>query len=295
MKQRFQGNIAVHAITWGKDHIKALEEAHALGYKAMEPWPTFGLQYEGREQQLKELLEQYDLKLTAFYGGASGEIGRKFSHPHKREAIVEHNVRLAKIIAACDGGHLVLGPGGPRERATTPEELKVAAATINEVADRTFELGVKACVHPHLWTELQDEAELDALMDMCNPNVFFAPDSAHLQGAGMEIDQIVRKYKERVAYVHLKDLMPEEARVEDFPMLMGNEALPVFCELGLGPVRFRPFLEALDEIEYDGWITVEIDKSTSTPYQSLQICRDFIEQTLGIPIQGVPVRSKNWK
>lgn len=293
---RFRGNIAVHAITWGKDHFKALEEAHALGYKAIEPWPTFGLEYEGRESELNEILDRYDMKMSALYGGASGGKARKFCDPTKKDEIVDYNVRLAKVIAGCNSGHLVLGPGGPRERATSLDELKVSAATINEVAKRTYELGVKACVHPHLWTELQDEEELDALMELCDPDVvFFAPDTAHLQGAGMDIVQIVRKYKDRVAYVHLKDIMPKEARVEDFPMLMGNEALPVFCELGFGPIDFQKFINELNHIQYDGWITVEIDKSTSTPYQSLQICRDYVEQTLGIPIRGVPVQSKAWK
>ncbi|WP_127583475.1 sugar phosphate isomerase/epimerase family protein [Paenibacillus koleovorans] len=290
MLERFKGHISVHAITWGQEHIKALEEASQLGYRAIEPWPTFALTYEGRETELVELLDRYGLVMSGLYGGASGEKGRKFSDPTKRVSIIDHNVRLARILAKCGAGHLIFGPGGPRERPTTLEELKIAASTINEAAKRTFELGVKACVHPHLWTELQDENELDALMEYCDPDVvFFAPDSAHLTGAGMDPAAVVRRYKEKVAYVHLKDLMPKEARVEDFPMLMGNEALPVFCELGLGPVQFLPFMEELDAIGYDGWVTVEIDKSTSTPFQSLQICRDYVERELGIPIQGVPV------
>ncbi|WP_340003914.1 hypothetical protein MHH52_18305 [Paenibacillus sp. FSL K6-0276] len=58
-------------------------------------------------------------------------------------------MRLAKIIAKCGADILVLGPGGTRDQPSTLEELKVAAATINEVAKRTYALGVKSCVHPH--------------------------------------------------------------------------------------------------------------------------------------------------
>jgi len=282
----FKGKIAVHAITWGDNHLLALEEASRLGFQAIEPWPSFALSYENREPELRELLDKHGLRMTALYGGASGEASRRFADPSKREDIADFNARLAKIAKACGADRLVFGPGGPRERPLTLEELKIAAATIDEAAKRTFELGVKACLHPHLWTEVQDRNELETLLELTDPEyVYFAPDTAHLAGAGMDPAKLIRKYKERVAYVHLKDLTKEDATAEDFPMLTGNEALPVFCELGLGRIEFDPIVDALRDIEYDGWVTVEIDRSTSTPYRSLEICRDFVEQRLGIPIR----------
>ncbi|RXZ84732.1 xylose isomerase [Paenibacillaceae bacterium] len=284
----FKGKIGVHAITWGQDHFKALEEASKLGYSAIEPWASFVLEYEDRTEEFKEILGRHNLVMTALYGGASGEMNRRFADPASRNDIIEYNARLARVIAKLGAEHLVFGPGGPRQKPTTLEELKHAAITINEAAKRTFELGVKACLHPHLWTEVQDENELDALMTLCDPDVvFFAPDTAHLTGAGMDPAAIIRKYRERVAYVHLKDLTSKEATKEDFPMLLGNEALPVFCELGLGSIDFPPVIEALKEIGYTGWLTVEIDQSTSTPLQSLEICRDFVEQQLNIKVKGV--------
>lgn len=283
----FKGNVAVHAITWGQDHMTALKEASELGYRAIEPWAAFALQYENREEELLEVLDRFGLTITGLYGGASGELGRRFGDPSKMEGIIEHNVRLAKLLSKCgpDSRFIVLGPGGPRENPSSIAEIQVMAATINETAKRTLEFGVKSCVHPHLWTEIQDENELHGLMELCGPEVFFAPDTAHLTGAGMNAASIIRQYRNRVAYVHLKDLTPKEARVEDFPMLLGNEALPVFCELGLGTIDFQPIIEALVDIGYTGWLTVEIDQSTSTPYQSLQICRDYVEQQLGITIR----------
>ncbi|WP_152397615.1 sugar phosphate isomerase/epimerase family protein [Paenibacillus cellulositrophicus] len=284
----FKGKISVHAITWGQDHFKALEEASALGYTAIEPWSSFALSYENRINEFKELLSSKGLVMTALYGGASGEMNRRFIDPASRKVIIDYNVRLARIIAECGAQNLVFGPGGPRQKPTTMDELKVAAETINEAAKRTYDLGVKACLHPHLWTEVQDENELDTLMNLTDPEVvFFAPDTAHLTGGGMDPVAVIRKYRDRVAYVHLKDLTSKEATKEDFPMLLGNESLPVFCELGLGTINFQPVIEALSDIGYTGWMTVEIDQSTSTPIQSLEICRNFVERELNIPIKGV--------
>jgi hypothetical protein len=57
--------------------------------------------------------------------------------------------------------------------------------------------------------------------------------------------------------------------------------LPIFCELGLGTIDFAPILDAIREIDYTGWLTVEIDQSTSTPIQSLRQCRDWAVRNLG--------------
>ncbi|WP_419876365.1 sugar phosphate isomerase/epimerase family protein [Candidatus Pristimantibacillus sp. PTI5] len=252
----------------------------------MEPWPSFALQYEQNIAQFKELLAQYNLELAALYGGVTGAVSSKFTDPSKRQEIIDYNVRLARIVSQCGAGHLVLGPGGPRQRPASLEELKTATATIIETAKRTFELGVKACLHPHLWTEVQNENELDTIMELCDSDVvFFAPDTAQLTGAGMNPAELIRRYKDRVAYVHLKDVTKEGAVAEDFPMLDGNE-VPVFCELGLGKIDFDSIIEALNDVQYQGWVTVEIDRSTSTPYRSLEICRDFVEQRLRIPVRG---------
>lgn len=186
---RFKGKIAAHAITWGAEDLLALEELSKLGFRAVEPWPRFALRYEDRVEELKELLERHKLVVASLYGGASGEPGRKFGDPAKREDIVAYNVRLAKLLSMLGATELVLGPGAPREAPTTPVELKQAAATINATAKATLEYGVKSCVHPHLWTELQDENELDTLMELCDPAcVFLAPDTAHLTNVANGLD-----------------------------------------------------------------------------------------------------------
>lgn len=275
--------VSCHLITWGEDLLKGLEEASQLGYQACETFTHIALRYEDKVEEFKELLANNGFVLSALYGGGT------FSDKSKQKEVIEYNTRVAKFLAACGSDRIVFGPGGPRtEGGTTLEELKIAAETINEASKRCSDLGVKACVHPHLWTEIQNENEIDAIMELTDPNyVFFCPDTAHLTKAGMDPVAIMRRYRDRIAYLHLKDVTPEdELDAEKFPILTGNEALPIFCELGLGTINFQPIFNFLEEIGYGGWVTVEIDQSTSTPYQSLQICRDFVEQIFGLPVRS---------
>ncbi|MFZ4453890.1 sugar phosphate isomerase/epimerase family protein [Salibacterium aidingense] len=274
--------VSCHLITWGNELLTGMKEASELGYQACETFTHNALEYEHDVEQFQELLQQHGFQLSALYGGG------RFSDPAKRKDIIEENTRVARFLAANGSGYIMFGPKGPRtEGGTTTEELKIAAETINEAAKACADLGVKACVHPHLGTEIELEHELDAVMEHTDPDyVYFCPDTAHLAKAGMDPLAIVKRYRDRIGYVHLKDISPEHVDAESFPILSGNEAMPIFCELGLGilPDSIREVTEYLKETSYNGWMTVEIDKSTSTPYQSLKTCRDFVENQLHLSL-----------
>ena len=272
--------VSVHLITWGEDLVTGLREAAELGYTACETFTHIALRYEDCLPEFQDLLAQHGFRLSALYGGG------RFSDPAQRSEVVEYNTRVARFLVANGADRIVFGPAGPRTPGgMTLDELKEAARTIDEAARRTYDLGVLACVHPHLGTEIETRREIDAIMEMTDPRyVFLAPDTAHLTRAGMDPVEVMRTYGARIRYVHLKDVTPAEPDRSQFTAFTGTEQLPIFCELGLGPVDFPAVIELLRSLDYQGWLTVEIDKSTSTPYNSLRICREYMEQRLGIPV-----------
>ena len=272
--------ISCHLITWGQDLETGMREASELGYRACETFTQHALAYEGRVEEYKGLLASHNLRLSALYAGG------QFGNPDKTQEVIEFNERIARFLAEAGVDRIVFGPGGKHEGKAGAEQLRQMARTINEAARRTYDLGVLACVHPHLGTEIQDREEIDAIMELTDPEVvFFCPDTAHLAGAGMDPAEIIRAYGSRMRYMHLKDLTPETPHPSAFANFSGNEALPIFCELGLGTIDFEPVMGALRDVGYDGWMTVEIDVSTSTPYQSVEQCRDFVTSKLGLSLE----------
>src|SRR5215472_660852 len=277
--------ISCHLITWGDSFEQALHEVEELGFHACEPFPRNALVFEENPAAFQDLLVAHNLRLSALYGGG------RFSDPERREEIVANNTRLARFLAALGVDRLVFGPGGPRNPGgTTQEELREAAQTINEAARACYELGVLACVHPHLGTEIETEPEIDTIMEMTDPRyVFFCPDSAHLTGAEIDVPLIIRRYGERIRYMHIKDLRAgviEERRGQrtGVQVVSGTERLPIFCELGRGIIDYAPIMDALQDVSYNSWITVEIDVSLTTPKESLAICRDYLLNKLGLSV-----------
>jgi len=271
--------ISCHLITWGEDLDTGMREASELGFHACETFTHLALAYEDRIDEFRELLGTRGLRLSALYGGG------RFSDPTQAEDVIAYNTKVARFLAAMGVDRIVFGPRGPREGKTDLARLRQMATTINEAAKRTADLGVLACVHPHLGTELQDRDELDAVMELTDERfVYFCPDTAHLAAAGADVPEVIRTYGSRMRYMHIKDLTPADPDPAVFASSAGNEQLPIFCELGLGTVDFAPIMAALGDVGYNAWITVEIDKSTSTPYQSLRQCRDFLINNLGFSL-----------
>lgn len=275
--------LSCHLITWGREWRHGMEEAAGLGFKACETFTHVAMEYEQKVDEFKELLDSHGLRLSALYGGGT------FADPAKRDGLIDFNARVAKFIAACGGDRIVFGPGLPRNPAgTSPEELRQIASTIDEAAKHCAEVGVTACVHPHLWTEIQDENELVAVMELTDPEtVKLCIDTAHTSVAGMDPAALVRTYGERLGYLHLKDVVVGTEGVPTLEMMRATDAIPIFNELGQGTVDLPGVLTALNEISYDGWLCVEIDVSTTTPLNSLTICRDYVVDQLGLSLEVV--------
>ncbi len=71
----------------------------------------------------------------------------------------------------------------------------------------------------------------------------------------------IKAYAERIWHMHLKDCAPDivaRSRVDGWDGVT-SVAHGVFCELGKGGVRFPAVRDALERIDYHGWIVVEQD------------------------------------
>jgi inosose dehydratase len=272
--------ISCHLITWRDDLETGMREASGLGFQACETFTHLALAHADDPDAFRALLAGEGLRLSALYAGA------RFSDAVTAGETIAEIERIARFLAALGVDRIVLGPGGPRTGPSTPEMLKQACQTIEEAARRTAALGVHACVHPHLGTEIQDRAEIDAIMAGTDPElVGFCPDTAHLTGAGMDPVDLIRVYGRRIGYVHLKDI-GDDAPVGPDLNSSGTDAMTFFCELGRGSVDFPAVLAALRDVGYTGWMTVEIDSTTTTPLESLTICRDYLVEQLGTTLQA---------
>jgi inosose dehydratase len=168
----------------------------------------------------------------------------------------------------------------------TPSEWKTFASGADQIAKAVFEeTGLRTVFHHHCAGYVETPDEIATLLELTNPDrlglVFDAGHYYH--GTGQETCDIVaalNRFKDRIWYIHLKDIDPEIARrsrSEQWDYFTGMRH-GVYCELGKGCVDFPALLKWLSAQNYQGYALVEQDvlPGMGTPKESAQRNREYI-------------------
>jgi inosose dehydratase len=221
----------------------------------------------------------------------------------KHKASADDAVRTAKQLARVGGPEsvVVLGndPYGDPHRtqisgrvtpqdALTDDQFATFAEGADYVAKRVWdEAGIRTVVHQHIGTWIETEAEARRLFDMTDPSIVgLCLDTGHWAfGAGGDPVAAVREFRERVWHVHFKDARPSVMAASREHDWSGPESLGhgVFCELGEGCVDFPGMVDALKEIDYQGWVVVEQDvlPGMGNPRESALRNREYL-RSIGV-------------
>jgi inosose dehydratase len=126
-------------------------------------------------------------------------------------------------------------------------------ADVARAADHARARGYEPVFHHHLATRVETRRQIEDLLE--HVDVPLLLDTGHLLAAGVDPVEALHDWRERIGYVHLKDVDLGVLRAApDWPTAWRGG---VFCELGAGDLDVRAFLAALDG--YDGWLVVEQD------------------------------------
>lgn len=260
-------------ITWGYDASTAeaaIKDIAELGYSAYE---TFGRMPEEYEQKYSEtfdaLLARYGLPLCAVYCTVG------FHNPTHATDVVPDVMRWAKRGRELGATALVLAAGSrqgkPYTHATQWEGM---GAVFTGIARSAAALGMITSIHPHTGTLVETRAEIDAIFENVDTNlVGFAPDTGQIMKGGADVVATLRAHKDLIRHVHLKDY--GGGRETGY---VGYEAL------GKGVVDIPAIFEILDEVNFDGWISVELDgtpQAPRPPREAAAISKRYLEQLLG--------------
>ena len=218
------------------DMERAVREISAAGYSGVEFFDGNLLDYEGRSKELSALLKSSGIALVAVYSGGNlifdDILGEELSR-------IE---RAAAAAAAVGAEHLVVGGGAKRARGRKRDDNAKLGAALEKVVRIAKKHGLAAHYHPHLTTIVEGPREVRKVF--AETSIHFCPDTAHLAAAGGDVPAMIREHRERISYVHLK----------------GWQRNPfAFTPLDMGDLDMAEVIEALRAVDYDGWITCELD------------------------------------
>jgi inosose dehydratase len=180
----------------------------------------------------------------------------------------------------------VAGRAGPRHELME-EAYQAQAGGLNRLGARLAERGMSAVFHHHAATYVETSAEIDRVLAMTDPSLIgLCLDTGHAVFGGADPVDLVRRWRDRVRYVHLKDVDPHAlatARQREFGYADSVRS-GIFCPLGQGGVDFDAVFALLRQIGYEGWLTVEQDiiadesGHAMSPLGAAKISREFLKR-----------------
>lgn len=260
---------------FAKEHFEeAVRCISHLGYDVLENFNFTIFLYEKNINELKDLLEKYNLPLVNLYHSYTW-VGASDDY------YFELGERTCKVLQAVGAKHLNLQPAMWRERPffdrpTDPEMLKRYIKLFNKMGKIAADYGVQACLHPHGQTHIFHENEIDYMVEHMDTDlVKLALDTGHTTLGGMDAVKAFDKYGDLIRYVHLKDVNPNEHFDDDWP-------LHRLHAMGQGTVDFQGVLRSLKKHNYDGVLCVEADYPLVCSYETAQYCRNYCRDVLHI-------------
>ena len=248
-------------VTWSQ----YLDEVPKAGYRWTELGPQgFLPQDPGR---LRDELDRRDLKVSG---------GTAFAGLHRgKEALdkaIEDFGREARLLAAVGARYLIQLPEQYTDMHTgrAVEAGRLDPERWTNLIDGTNELGrvlseqfgVALVFHPHADTHVDTQDRVERLLADTDPRyVNLCLDTGHLAYCGGDNIEIVRRFPDRIGYVHLKQVDPAVRRRVEAEKLSMAEAVPlgVMVEPPYGEPAMPPLLDALAALDKDLFCVVEQD------------------------------------
>jgi len=240
---------------WGTETREQMEQAAKeiteIGYRSFESVKAAIYAYDLDLTAYKEVLNKYSLNPVSFY----------FHLPSfgEEESIFATLDKELEFIAALGVQRICLqatfGHPGKLDESQLEFELK----TIEKFARKTKSFGITSNLHNHHNTWVMYENEIDNILQNLGSEIIsFSPDTAHLIAGACDPVKVIKKYEDRVNFIHLKDIKSSYVESEGVAAA-GMEVYSNFCELGCGCVDFRQIFDILKAAGYDGPLCEELD------------------------------------
>ncbi len=156
-----------------------------------------------------------------------------------------------------------------------PEQWSNLVSGTNELARYLLEeFGILLVFHPHADTHVDTQPRIERFLEDTDPElVNLCLDTGHISYCDGNNVEIIRRFPERITYVHLKQVEPEVRERVRREKLSLAEAVPlgVMCEPPFGEPDMPELLAALAELDRDIYTVIEQDLYPVEPHIPLPI------------------------
>jgi len=239
------------------------EMAYA-GFDAVETMEQ-ALRSDTYTKQIGELIEKYSISLIGTSYGAQMWDKSKHGEIYEDVDLVMSN------LASLGGRTFGTTVGEPQGRMKTEDELDAQADLLQRLVEMGNEKGIVLNLHNHTSEVVNEMHDLGGTLKRI-PDIKLGPDLNWLLRGGVDPIEFLKKYKQQICFLHLRDQYADGSWSE---------------ALGEGDVDFKEIGETLKEINFDGDVIIELAfengfEPTRPLKETLKMSRKYLKKTTGI-------------
>jgi sugar phosphate isomerase/epimerase len=246
-KNRWQMRLSTSTVQFSSLPVeKACERIAGLGFEGIDFWPmkVFNcphldeIEHRLGPAGLKELLAKNHLKLCAFTCYLAGP-------PGTLDYITGYG-KYAELLGLCGGGVAVCSSIDKAKGDLRPR-MKALIEQLKPQAELAEKYNSYIAIENHGDRLLNSLDSFKAFVDMNrSPRIGIALAPYHLQAAGISVEETIRVVGRQLFFFYAWQYVKTG---KNNPMLGGVDQLP-----GIGPADFAPWLAALAEVDYRGYV-----------------------------------------
>ena len=282
--------LGIAPIAWSNDDMpelggdtpleQCLSEASEAGFSGIES----GGKFPKKSKELIPLLEKYNLNLCSGWYGANL---RKNSVKEEKSKIQEQ----LKLFQDCKAPCIVFAEvsdsiaGDPDKSLSSRPQMnkegwKEFCNKISEMGKFLEDQGMPLAYHHHMGTVIETQNDTERLLESTTDHVKLILDTGHMLFAGGDSLQVAENFKERIIHVHCKDM---RKNVLDKSLSQDSSFRQAFLDgaftvPGDGCIDYKPLLNFLKKINYEGWLVVEAeqDPAKANPLEYAKIGHSYL-------------------
>lgn len=204
--------------------------------------------------------------LNAFTLYAIGDVYRPSwieDDEHARNLRIQHTIDCIRLAKELGSKNLSTEPGGPLPSPADPNKLQVFSAGLEKAAKVAEEQDVQLLVEPEPGLLIENSNQFKHFMEKIeSDHVGLNFDIGHFYCVNEDPAKLVYDLSGYIAHFHLADIASNRVH---------NHLIP-----GRGSIDFRPVFDAMDDIGYDGFVTVELYPYQDDPVQAAREAYDHL-------------------
>lgn len=237
------------------DDADTIAKIADVGFRYIEVLEGNLTKYADNMDELKAMLRKNNVEMMSVCVGAN------FIYKDALEDELAHIEEVARLAKEVGVSYIGICGGAIRAKGVQESDYQLLAEGLDMAKAVIESYGIKASYHPHLGSMAEAPDQIDKLFALTSIDI--CPDLAHIAAGGGDPLEVVKKYYDRISFMHLKDLDDNG-----------------FAPLGTGSVDIKAVINYLKERGYEGDWLVEVDGYAGDPVEACKTSYEYLKGLL---------------